>query len=192
MTEGQVQEPVSVAVEEPSIRDIVREAVLEVFRERQEPQINDELAEERKRRETLEQRLNDLVEENHRNRAQMEEAERQAAIRGELQRMGVAKVELAFRAVKDEVHRAEDGRIIARNGGGEVSLGEYLKQFLEENPELLPSRIPGGSGMYPGHRESTIGSRVDLDKIRPGMSPEELERARQEIVRIASQTFRGL
>jgi hypothetical protein len=32
---------------------------------------------------------------------------------------------------------------------------------------------------------------VDLDKIRPGMSAEDAERIRQEIVRIASQTLRG-
>jgi ribosomal protein L29 len=33
---------------------------------------------------------------------------------------------------------------------------------------------------------------VDLDRIRPGMNPEELERVRQEIARVASQTLRGL
>jgi hypothetical protein len=32
---------------------------------------------------------------------------------------------------------------------------------------------------------------VDIDKIRPGMSSEELERAREEIARIASQALRG-
>jgi hypothetical protein len=32
---------------------------------------------------------------------------------------------------------------------------------------------------------------VDLDKIKPGMSPEELERVRQEIARIASQALSG-
>ena len=31
-------------------------------------------------------------------------------------------------------------------------------------------------------------STVDLDRIKPGMSAEDLERARQEIARIASQT----
>jgi hypothetical protein len=35
-------------------------------------------------------------------------------------------------------------------------------------------------------------STVDLDKIKPGMSPEELDRVRQEIARIASQTLAGL
>ena len=31
-----------------------------------------------------------------------------------------------------------------------------------------------------------------MEKIRPGMSAEDMERARQEIARVASQTLRGL
>jgi hypothetical protein len=33
---------------------------------------------------------------------------------------------------------------------------------------------------------------VDLDRIRPGMSAEEMQRVREEIVRVASQTLKGL
>ena len=32
---------------------------------------------------------------------------------------------------------------------------------------------------------------VDMDKIRPGMSAEEMQRVREEIVRVASQTLQG-
>jgi hypothetical protein len=32
----------------------------------------------------------------------------------------------------------------------------------------------------------------DLDKIRPGMSSEELEKVRQEISRVANQALRGM
>jgi hypothetical protein len=32
---------------------------------------------------------------------------------------------------------------------------------------------------------------IDIDKISPSMSKEELERVRQEILRVASQTLRG-
>jgi hypothetical protein len=32
---------------------------------------------------------------------------------------------------------------------------------------------------------------VELDTIRPGMSAEEMQRVREEIVRVASQTLRG-
>ena len=66
--------------------------------------------EERKRREDLEKRVNDLVQENHRSRQIADEAERSSSIRTELQRLGVAKVDLAYRAVKDDIQRRADDR----------------------------------------------------------------------------------
>lgn len=124
----------------------------------------EELAEERRRRESLEKRV--------------EEAERSSAIRAELQRLGVAKLDLAYKAVKDEVPRE----------GGEMK--EFLEKFVQENPELLPARLAGGSGARGGG--SGAAGAVDIDKIRPGMSAEELDRVRQEIARVASQTLRGI
>ena len=121
-----------------------------------------------------------------------EEAERSSSIRAELQRLGVAKVDLAYRAVRDEVHRRDDGQLIARDGPGEVPLRDYLKQFVQENPELLPARITGGSGMGSGSKAVANTSAIDLDKIRPGMNPEELEKVRQEVSRVASQALRGM
>jgi hypothetical protein len=128
----------------------------------------DELAEERRRREGLERRL--------------EEAERGSAIRAELQKLGVAKVELAYKAVKDEIPREV----------GEMK--DFLERFVGENPELLPARLAGGSGASGGARGHGGGAAtgaVDIEKILPGMSAEELDRARQEIARVASQTLRG-
>jgi hypothetical protein len=105
----------------------------------------------------------------------------------------VSKVDLAFRAVKDDVQRTADGRIVARSGEGEVPLHDYLSQFVNDNPELLPARISGGSGMETMPRSPAVGGgAIDLERIRPGMNPEELERARQEIARLASQTLKGL
>jgi hypothetical protein len=126
----------------------------------------DELAEERRGREGLERRV--------------EEAERGSAIRAELQKLGVAKIELAYKAVKDEVPRE----------GGEMR--QFLEQFVSENPELLPARLAGGSGASGGGRSGAGSGAVDIDRIRPGMSAEELDRVRQEIARVASQTLRGL
>src|SRR5580704_10331207 len=98
---------------------------------------------------TLERRVNELVAENQRARAKAEEAERSSAIRAELQRMGVAKIELAYRAVKDDIYRSEDGRLLAQGG---AELKDYLAQFVGENPELLPARVSGGSGASGGQR----------------------------------------
>ena len=89
---------------------IIRQAIAEFARSEQsrvEPAYKPELIEERRRREQLEHRVNELVEENRRSRVQAEEAERASTIRAELQRLGVAKIDLAFRPVKDDIARTE-------------------------------------------------------------------------------------
>jgi hypothetical protein len=174
------------------LRSLIRGVIEEFVQAEQvkaEPAYKAELLEERKRREDLEKRVNDLVQENHRSRQMADEAER---IRTELQRLGVAKVDLAYRAVKDDIQRRDDGQLIARSGPGEVSLRDYLAQFVQENPELLPARMTGGSGMGSGPKVASNTGGFNLDKIRPGMSPEELDKVRQEVSRVASQALRGM
>jgi septal ring factor EnvC (AmiA/AmiB activator) len=139
----------------------VRQAIEEFATNEQsknEPAYKAELQEERKRREQLERRLNELVAENKRSRQMAAEAERSSAVRAELQRLGVAKIDLAFKAVQDGIVRTEDGRLVARGEAGETPLRET----------------------------------VSIEQIRPGMSAEEMQRVREEIVRVASQTLRGL
>jgi hypothetical protein len=164
------------------IREIVQAVVQEFM-----PQ-KTELEEERRRRESLEQRVNELIAENQKAQAKANEADRSATVRAELQRHGVAKLDLAYKAIKDEIVRGEDGRLTAA-GGTEVR--EYVERFVNENPELLPARLAGGSGASGGQRTAPGETRVELEQIRPGMSPEELDRVRQEIARVASQTLRG-
>ena len=177
------------------LRLIIRGAIEEYVKSEQvksEPAYKTELLEERKRREQLEGRLNELVHENQRTRKMAEEAERSATIRAELQRLGVAKVDLAYRVVRDDVERTEDGRLVGKTDQGAVPLKDYLSHFVNENPELLPARIAGGSGMGSVQKTAPVGGGIDLDKIKPGMNPEDLERVRQEISRLANQTLRGL
>ncbi len=178
------------------VQAIVRSAIQEFVNQEQaksEPAHKAELQEERKRREQLERRVNELVEENKRSRRQAEEAERSAAVRAELQRLGVAKVDLAFKAVQSDIARTEDGRLVARSEAGEVPARVYLVTFVTENPEFLPARIAGGSGMSAGLKAPAAGrDAVDIDRIRPGMSAEEMQRVREEIVRVAAQGLRGL
>jgi predicted transcriptional regulator YheO len=103
------------------VRDLVRQAIEEFVRaenRKAEPAYKAELYEEKRRREQLEARLNELVEENRRARAMAEEADRSSQIRSELQRLGVTKVDLAFRAVKDDIARSEDGRLTAKGSEG--------------------------------------------------------------------------
>ncbi len=65
-----------------------------------------------------------------------DEAERSAAVRAELQRQGVAKLDLAYKAIRDEIHRGEDGKLIGMRRDA-----EHVEQFVKENPELLPARL---------------------------------------------------
>jgi hypothetical protein len=74
---------------------------------------------------------------------------------------------------------------------GDQPMNDFLAGFVEENPEFLPARIAGGTGMTGARKTAAAGAvSVDFDKIGPSMSKEELERARQEILRVASQTLR--
>src|SRR3954447_19421572 len=115
------------------IQAIVRQAIQEYAsaeHSKSEPAHQAELLEERRRREQLERRMNELVEENKRSRHMAEEAERSSAVRSELQRLGVAKVDLAFKAVQDGIVRTQDGRLVARGESGEVPLKDYLAAFV--------------------------------------------------------------
>ncbi|HWB86049.1 MAG TPA: hypothetical protein VG675_18040 [Bryobacteraceae bacterium] len=183
-------------MEEIDVQTIVRQAIQDFISHEQtktEPAYKVELQEERKRREQLERRVNELVTENKRSRQQADEAERGSAVRAELQRLGVAKIDLAFKAVRDDIVRTEDGRLVARSESGELPVKDYLKTFVSENPEFLPARIAGGTGMTVTQKAPAAGrDAVSLDQIRPGMSAEEMQRVREEIVRVASQTLRGL
>lgn len=177
------------------LRSVIRSVIDEFMRAEQvktEPAYKTELMDERRRREQLEQRVNELASENKRNKHIADEAEKQSAVRSELQRLGVAKIDLAFRAVREEVRRKDDGRLVAKVEHGELPLREYLEQFVSDNPELLPARITGGSGMAAVERAASTERGIDLDKIRPGMDPEELEKVRKEISRIATQSLRGM
>jgi len=180
--------------EQPELRSIMRgviEEFMQTERARAEPAYKAELLDERKRREDLERRVNELVQENHASRQMAEEAERSALVRAELQRLGVAKVDLAYRAIKDDISRSDDGSLIAKTGMGELPAREYLVQFVQDNPELLPARIRGGSGMGAEPKFAPNAGALDLEKIRPGMNADELEKVRNEVSRVASETLRG-
>src|ERR1700689_326015 len=131
--------------EEPeSVQAVVQQAIDEYMRQdvaRREPAYKTELQEERRRREQLEKRVNELVEENKRSRAVADESQRSSGIRSELQKLGVTKVDLAYKAVQDGIARTDDVRLVAHGDGGEQPLGEFLANFVQENPEFLPARI---------------------------------------------------
>lgn len=174
------------------IQQVIRE-YMSAEHTKSEPAHKAELMEERRRREQLEKRLNELVQENEKSRAIAEAAERHSTIRAELQRQGVHKLDLAFKAIRDDVRRSTDGKLVARTETGEVPLVEYVTRFVHDNPEFLPARVGGGSGTTALPRESTWqpSTTIDMEKIRPGMDREELERVRHEVAKLALQSLSG-
>lgn len=187
-------EPAREEMDSPgTLTRIIEEAIQKAYAQR-DPEtsgLRSELAQERKKREQLEKRLNELVEENRRSKDLAEQTERWAAVKAELQQLGVSKVELAFRAVKEEVVRGEDGRLYGRGEDGALApVREHLTQWVAANPEFKPARIAGGAGASPGHSPTSAG-HFEMERIRPGMSAEELERARAEVARVAAQALGG-
>lgn len=179
---------------ESELRQMIRKVIQEFVQteqQRTEPAYKAELVDERRRREQLERRMSELEQEATASRRMAEEADRSSKIRSELQRLGVQKLDLAFRAVKEDVFRGEDGNLVAKTNQGEVSVQEYLTQFVNENPELLPARIAGGSGVAGGKRPNGVQAGFDLEKIKPDMSADDRDRARREIAQVAAQVLRG-
>ncbi len=177
---------------DPSARADVRHLVRDVFNEfvvsqtqRTEPAHKAELEEEKRRREGLERRLNELVEENRRSKALAESLERETQVKTELQKQGVTKVDLAYRALKDDLQREKDGSLTVRCTDGIVPVKDAILHFLDQNPEFLPPRNLGGSGVGSSPRSYQNSPGIDLDSIKPGMSAEDMARARREIARLA-------
>jgi hypothetical protein len=181
------------ATPELDVQSLVQKAISEYVRQdstRREPALKAELQEERRKREGLEKRLNQMAEENRKSREVAEQAERSSKIKSELQALGVTKVDLAYKAIEDGIQRTDDGRLVGRNENGEIGLREYLGNFVHENPEFLPARIPGGTGFVGPSRGSQSRAAIDIEFISPTMSSEDKERVRQEILRVTSQGSR--
>lgn len=172
------------------MRSVIEEFVSASQRQ-SEPAYRTELQDERRRREQLEKRVNELVEENKRSSRTAEETERFSQIRAELHRLGVTKVDVALKVVKDDIVRGADGNLVARTGEGERPVREFLGAFVQENPEFLPARIAGGSGALSPQKGQARGYGLDIDRIRPGMSAEELQRVREQVSQVAWQSLRG-
>ncbi len=171
------------------LEEMVRKAIGEYMRqstEREEPALKNKLGEERRRRESLERKLNEAQEENRRTRRQSDQIDRHSQIRSVLQELGVHKVDLAFKLVKDDVFRGEDGDLYANVDGKQVSCGDYIASFVTENPEFLPPRIAGGAGAAAG-TDGQMGPGFDLNRIRPGMSREDTAQAWREVARLTGQ-----
>lgn len=116
--------------------------------------------------------------------------EQNAILRTELGKLGVAaeRVDAAMRIFGPDVKRAQDGSLVG--GADEVPLAEWLGETMKGHQYLLPPKDVGGAGTRPGGVHAST-KPVDIDSIRPGMSADDLARARAEIARVATETMAG-
>lgn len=170
-----------------SVRKVISEYLRQAG-EQTDSTIKSKLDDERSRREALERKISELSDENRRSRRGAEQADRFSQIQSQLRELGVQKVELAFRLLKDDVVRGDDGDLYADQNGAQVPLKEYLANFVSENPEFLPPRIAGGSGATGGDRSELSSGGLDLDSIHAGMSREEMAEAWKEVARLVGQS----
>lgn len=110
-------------------------------------------------------------------------------LRQALSAMGVENLDLAVRAVREDIVEAGDRKWMASVEGSDVPAQEYLAEFLKKNRELLPARRLQGGGMPASRVES--GGSVDLEEIRPGMDPATLKKVRDAIGRAMGVFPRG-
>ena len=97
-----------------------------------------------------------------------EEAQRGAAIRAELQRLGVAKSIWLTRPSRTGSCGPKTDDWWRKTDSGEQPATEFLAGFVQENPEFLPARIAGGTGMT-GTQKS--GPRPACECDRSGQDP---------------------
>jgi hypothetical protein len=116
--------------------------------------------------------------------------EREMFLKDELRALGVRNVDLAFRAVRDDIGQSDSKEWVATIEGQSVPAVQFLKQFVSRNPELMPARMISGGGT-PSRMEEYRGE-CDLDQIRPGMDPATMRRAREAVVKIIAQSKRAL
>jgi hypothetical protein len=121
---------------------------------------------------------------NKKTNAQAEEKERHAAIRsslGDFQFASDDAREDAFRALRDEVKRGDDGVLY---GGDFVPVGDFIKTRMALKTHLLAPKQVDSSGARQGVG-MIAGRQVQFEDIKPGMDPKARDAA-WEAVRSAA------
>jgi hypothetical protein len=96
------------------------------------------------------------------------------------------RIDAALRIFSPDVKYSEEGNIVG--GSDDTPLKDFVEATIKQHEYLLPPKAVGGAGATAGGRRA---APVDLNDIKPGMKPEELERVRGELHRIAQESGFG-
>lgn len=138
------------------------------------PEVNAELLELRRYRDTSEQRLSQLEQEREENAIRAEQADRSAAIQGFLNKYPFANDasrNIAFQYFFNNADRNEEGDIIA----GNLPIDRFIEENMGNLSGLLASRPVGGAGSQMGNGRAKVGPQ--MEDIGPGMKPEDRDAA---------------
>jgi hypothetical protein len=128
----------------------------------------------------LRERMTALTQEAEKAKLDAAKKELQSNLRSEISKHQFATPKAQndlFNLLSGSVTRGEDGNYYGPDG---VLLEEYVRSEYAERPHWHPTKPVNGSGAGPS--QPAGGNQVfDMSNIRPGMSKEEKERARQII-----------
>jgi hypothetical protein len=95
----------------------------------------------------------------------------------------------AFDIFGAKVKRTEDGAFV---GGDGTPLDQFLEEGMRTKQYLLAPKDVSGGGARPGGAGGNGGSKaVDLNTIKPGMTPAELAAASARISEVVKQAMQG-
>ena len=109
------------------------------------------------------------------------EAEKSSALKSAIAAAGVradGHDELAV-IMGSQITRSEDGELV---GPGNVALATYIKEYVEKRPAWLPPLPGAGAGATQSARNQQ--KPIDINDIKPGMSPEDKARAMAQIATV--------
>ncbi len=181
-------------MDEPDVQTIVQQAIDEYMRQdsaRREPAYKTELQEERRRREQLEKRMNET------GARRTSAAARWRRRPSGRQQFGRSCRSWGWRKSTWLIRRCRTGSSARKTDAWWRAATTATCQRISVGICTGESGVSAGEDCWRNRDDGNAESRtaantggIDLDKISPSMSKEDLERVRQEILRVASQSLR--
>ncbi|TAL08413.1 MAG: hypothetical protein EPO02_13090 [Nitrospirae bacterium] len=148
--------------------------------------VDPEVAKLRKQLEQTNKRLADQDAERAREKEAVKAEKLDAAIRKELAKatfIDDEAFESAYARLAREVRFSDDGSAIV-GGSDDTPLAKYAAERIKKWDFLLKPKDVGGAGAANGGRVSGDGE-VDMESIKPGMTPEEIAKVKAKLASLA-------
>jgi hypothetical protein len=151
-----------------------------------DPQVNARILAAEKKAADAQKLAEDMSKERETERAARLETERTTAIKDELAKLSLrdGAREDAYWLVERHIKRDESGSLVADSAKGPLPIKDFIESTINEKPWLLAPSGNGGSGAQPG-KPGGKGT-VQIEYIKPGMTPEQIAAASAAIAQSMS------